>query len=156
VRPDRPAPTLLELGPAATIDPLTRAWREALPGPSAQEAGAALRAAVWDPIAPHVAGCQRLILAPDGALLQVPLDALPVSSGEPACLLDRFEVRFVLSGRDLFRHLDATPTSPPVVLGEPAAPPSAPASTPGAKWLARLWGRLRRALGKPAQADEQK
>lgn len=144
------APLLLDLDSAATLDPLLAHWREDLTaGHTSSAAAAALRTAVWERIAPHVADCRGLVLAPDGNLLHVPLDALPLAdapAGEPVpCLLDRFLTRQVLSGRDLLRDEDATPTDPPVVVaGESVA------STASVRPLGRFGSWLRQKLHRGA------
>lgn len=83
--------------------------------------GAALRALVVDPLTPLVAGHDRLIVAPDGALVAVPLAILPDGDGH---LLDRFTISYLGSGRDLVRsgtaHRVGPPTTEPVVVAAPA------------------------------------
>jgi len=87
-------PWYVDLGPAAAIDARVREWREAVAasgvpaGPLAREAearvrsaGAALREAVLDPIAGHLASARRVLVVPDGTLHMVNLAALPDSSG---------------------------------------------------------------------------
>lgn len=85
------APKLVELGDAASIDRLVEAWRRhfaAAPdagGQSPREAerryrrsGDALRARIWDPLQPLVAGAARVLVVPDGTLHVVGLASLPV------------------------------------------------------------------------------
>jgi CHAT domain-containing protein len=49
-------------------------------------AGAALRKKIWDPIAPHLKGTQRVFIVPDGALHLVSFAALP--TGQSSYLLE--------------------------------------------------------------------
>src|SRR5262249_6843976 len=141
-----PAPAVLDLGPAAELDGLTRAWRGALESGSSDEAGAALREAVWGRVLPLVEGCRGLVLAPDGEMYHLPLGAGPRAGG--GVVRDRFEVRQVLSGRDLLRWAtppswEGEPLRPALVVGDPeGADPVAPGPL-----LSRWWGRLRRAVG---------
>jgi len=81
----RAQPTTVSLDRVAAIDALVDAWRAATsraPAPSTSEqaslaAGDALRAAIWDPVARHVASAQRIFIVPDGELLFVNFAALP-------------------------------------------------------------------------------
>ena len=80
---------LIPLGPANVIEELVARWREqAGLNPSRQpertraereydEAGRALRRAVWDPVASATAEADRVFLVPDGALCLVNFDVLP-------------------------------------------------------------------------------
>jgi tetratricopeptide (TPR) repeat protein len=63
-------------------------------------AGAALRARIWEPLQPHVAGAQRVFVVPDGALNFVSFSALPV--GRDQYLIETGTVVHYLSAeRDL-------------------------------------------------------
>jgi CHAT domain-containing protein len=53
----------------------------ARPEADAQEAGAALRRAAWDPVAALLGDATRVYVVPDGALLGVPFAALPDDRG---------------------------------------------------------------------------
>ena len=132
---------LLDLGEAAAIDRLiavlrlgiTRDLREIRraivpPGPGAQGAanpvdpvdptGAALRELVFDPIVALGTG-RRFILAPDGELNRLPFEVLPDPDG--GYLLDRYELSYLSSGRDLLR-LASPPArgTKPFVVAAPA------------------------------------
>ena len=107
-------PRLLPLGDAATIDRLTTSWRAAIASTvtsdparasarelEARRVGERLRARVWDPLGPAVAGARRVFVVPDGALHLVPLAALPAGRGY---LLERGPVLHTLSAeRDVPR-----------------------------------------------------
>jgi len=84
-------PEAVKLGAAQAIDGLVAKWRgdiavEALgartasgvPRASSRGSGAALRAKVWDPLAPHLDGAHLVLIVPDGMLGLVPFAALPV------------------------------------------------------------------------------
>ena len=134
-------PAVFDLGPSKEIDENVAAWRQWLEtAGSSGDAGAgpALYAALFAPLASAVADCRGLIFAPDGELLHLPIDALPMPDGRH--LLNRFEVLHVLSGRDLLRRRVETALAPPFVLG--AGRPAASSLEPG--WR----GRLRRLLGR--------
>src|SRR5262249_58994325 len=96
--------------------------------------GGALRAAVFDPLGPALAGRARLLLAPDGDLTRLPFETLPVGGRR---LLDDYRISYLGCGRDVLRF-GAVPAGQPtgaVVLADPdfdlgAAAP-APATPPG-------------------------
>jgi CHAT domain-containing protein/tetratricopeptide (TPR) repeat protein len=100
-------PVVVSLGTAAEIDGRVAAWRRAIalegaPVPSSarrdagyRAAAVSLRAAVWDPVAPHVAGASRVFLVPDGALHLVSWAALP--DGD----------RYLVEGGAVFHYLSA-------------------------------------------------
>jgi CHAT domain-containing protein/tetratricopeptide (TPR) repeat protein len=73
----------VELGPCAPIDDAVETWRQALvsPGASGREAGERLRKLVLDPLREAAGGAKRWIVALDGSLHRVPLDALPLEEG---------------------------------------------------------------------------
>src|SRR5262249_37825493 len=81
------------LGDAGRIDAGVDAWRRELERESRglslasgsseesyNEVASKLRAAVWDPIAPKVAGSRKVFVVPDAALNLVSLAALPVDA----------------------------------------------------------------------------
>jgi CHAT domain-containing protein/tetratricopeptide (TPR) repeat protein len=105
-------PEFVSLGTARVIDSLIGRWRSdigaaakggAALGSSAHSlriAGIGLRAAVWDPLAPHLRGARMVFVVPDGALNLVPIVALPGHRSE--FLLDEIPVVHYLSAeRDL-------------------------------------------------------
>lgn len=95
VLPSREArPIAVALGSAARVDSLVGAWREEMSrfksrpvrgGLEAearyQQATRALREAVWDPVAPHLAGARLVFVVPDGTLNLLNLAALPTADG---------------------------------------------------------------------------
>jgi CHAT domain-containing protein/tetratricopeptide (TPR) repeat protein len=112
LRPRAKDPVAVALGPAATIDALVARWkREAASGALAaaspadaerayRTAGDAIRRAVWDPVAGHVAGASTVFLVPDGALSLVTFASFPV--GESAYLIESGPlVHYLSAERDL-------------------------------------------------------
>jgi CHAT domain-containing protein/Tfp pilus assembly protein PilF len=100
LRTGRP-PIAVPLGSASRIDAAVSQWRahvaRALP---TRASGAALRQLVWEPIASHLSGAQRLFVVPDGSLSLVTFDALPV--GEDAWLIEEAPViHYLTAERDL-------------------------------------------------------
>jgi len=94
-------PWLLDLGLASHIDPQIAAWYAQLRTGQLSPDAAGLRRALIDRLWPLLLDGKGLILAADGEFLNVPLDLLPTEEG---LLLDRFEIRHVLCGRDLLRR----------------------------------------------------
>jgi CHAT domain-containing protein len=108
-------PVLVDLGAAATIDRLVASWRdEAAHGVTKagrtprqaerayRQAGTALRARIWDPLAAHVTGATRILVVPDGALQAVGFAALPV--GTDRYLADtELAFHYLTTERDVLR-----------------------------------------------------
>src|SRR5205823_4046237 len=101
-------------------------------GRAADRAGRALRATVFDKLTEALGGRRRLVLAPDGELVHVPFEVLPLEDGRR--LLDHYTVNYVSTGHDVLRFgapLGASAAEPVVVadldfdLG--GRPPTAPA-----------------------------
>jgi CHAT domain-containing protein/Tfp pilus assembly protein PilF len=80
VRPGRPV-ARIELGAVAPITNAIDAWRPVLisreAAPTINDAAAALRHLIWDPLEAHLAGITSVLVSPDGPIGQVPLGALP-------------------------------------------------------------------------------
>lgn len=89
LRPGDPAPRVVELGRADSIDVAISAWRQSLlaqgASPAARAAGERVRKLVWDPLAAGLAGASDVYVVPDGELHRVNWYALPVGR-------DRFQV----------------------------------------------------------------
>jgi len=103
----------VELGPATDVDALVEAWRAAVErvetsgGTNRLDlqrldmAGAALRAAVWDPVAAHLPAAGRVYVVPDGRLTEVPLGASPLGDGR--YLLEERELAYLTAPAELLR-----------------------------------------------------
>jgi len=77
---------VVSLGAARTIDEQVASWAREAGSPLGDEAdlrraGAGLRRRIWDPLAEHLEGAERVFLVPDGALHLVNFAALPVEEG---------------------------------------------------------------------------
>jgi CHAT domain-containing protein/tetratricopeptide (TPR) repeat protein len=127
----------IDLGEAAPIDELIRGLRRSITGEDVSavrdmvvdrsslndvspvdrgRAGAALRAAVFDPLVPFFHGRTRLLLAPEGDLCRLPFEVLPDRTGRS--LIDDYAISYLSCGRDLLRHgvrSSVRPTAPLVV-----------------------------------------
>jgi CHAT domain-containing protein/Flp pilus assembly protein TadD len=137
VRRDAP-PRMIDLGEAAEIESAVEKFRRyTLTGTEADQvtAGLALRAAVFDPLLATLGGARKLLLAPDGALLWLPFDALPTEQGD--YLVDEgYRITYLSTGRDLLRS-GVSPLEEPgpaLVVADPdfelAAPDAAPGTLP--------------------------
>ena len=79
----------------------------------------ALRAAVFDKLVPALAGCKRLLLAPDSELSRLPFEVLPTASGHR--LMEEYAISYLSCGRDVLRFGAASSGQPaaPVVVANP-------------------------------------
>jgi len=96
---------VVSLGAARTIDEQVASWAREAGSPHGGEAdlrraGASLRRRIWDPLAEHLEGAEKVLLVPDGALHLVNFAALPVEGGR--YLVEEGPLLHVLSAeRDL-------------------------------------------------------
>jgi tetratricopeptide (TPR) repeat protein len=159
---DPDAVRLIDLGDAGLIDRLIAAFRAGILGraearPGETPPGAALRIALFEPLAETLGGRRRLLLAPDGDLTWLPWEVLPTADGRR--LLDDYAFSYVGVGRDVLRFAGqpAGQPTPPLVVADPAfeleaAPePVAPPPRPG--FWSRLFSRSR--PGSPAEEPDR-
>jgi CHAT domain-containing protein len=101
VRPDRPV-VLRELGNAELVHSAIHLWRQSVTAGNSPDADAArqLRQRLWQPIANGLDGIDTVLIAPDGALADLPFAALP---GEKpgSFLLEQYTFGYLSSGRQL-------------------------------------------------------
>jgi CHAT domain-containing protein/tetratricopeptide (TPR) repeat protein len=114
--------------------------------PAATAAGtSAAYDAFWKPLEPALENVKRVYVSPDGVLNQVPIGLLADSNGK--LLLEKYEIRYVNSTKDLLRPKHSATSKTAVLLGNPkfdlseaeqraaltklgmAAAPAAPAAT---------------------------
>jgi CHAT domain-containing protein/tetratricopeptide (TPR) repeat protein len=115
------APRWVELGEAAPIDAQVHAFRKALAtrDPGIRPAARALTRAILDPIEADLAGITRLLIAPDSELSVIPFAAL--SDAKNQFLIQRFELSYLTSGRDLLRLADRLPArASSLIVADPA------------------------------------
>jgi CHAT domain-containing protein len=92
---------------AAALDQAVAQWRAAIKDRQASAAAQKLRRLLWTPLAKHMPkGCHTLVLAPDGALTQLPWAALPISK-EGRVLLEGYAVAVVPHGPYLLECLSS-------------------------------------------------
>jgi CHAT domain-containing protein len=75
-------------------------------------------ARVWAPLTNHLQGASRVIISPDGELNFLPFAALITPDGKYLC--EKYEVGYVVSGRDLLTRFDEPATNKPALFGDPA------------------------------------
>jgi CHAT domain-containing protein len=72
---------VVELGPGQPIDKAVDAWRREIAGKGSIDKGEpparVLARKVWQPLEKYVAGCDTVLVAPDGSLARMPFAALP-------------------------------------------------------------------------------
>ena len=83
------------------------------------DAGSALRAALFDRLAPALGSRTRLLIAPDGDLTRLPFEVLPTADGRR--LIDDYQISYLSCGRDVLRFGAAATGQPgePLVVADP-------------------------------------
>jgi CHAT domain-containing protein len=138
------APRWFELGPAEPIERRIRGFRDMLRAPSSparnqsrgielaavsgvRTAGRDLGRLLLDPIQADLAGADRILFAPDGELSVIPFAALQIArraqpaapapaAGASEFLIERVEIDYLTSGRDLLSRPERTATSEPSLI----------------------------------------
>ena len=117
------APVLVPIGASLPIDEAVRAWRRALvartPAPM-HAAALELSRRVWEPFKPHLEGATTVLVAPDGALMQFPLAALP-GHRPGTYLLEDLAIGYVSSAHRLVQMLAAPSEAKPKSTEDKAA-----------------------------------
>lgn len=105
-----------DLGDAAAIDAQVQQFSAALRDPTASPAVAAraLSALIFEPILSHVGGVNHLLISPDSQLNRIPFEALPGEDG--AYLVERYQISYLNSGRDLLKLGRTAPSRQPAVI----------------------------------------
>ncbi len=115
----------------------------------------ALRAALFDRLAPLLVGQTRLLLAPDGDLARLPFEVLPTADGRR--LIDDYQISYLSCGRDVLRFGAASTAepAPPMILADPdfdlETVTIRELSQPKAGFWTRLLGRSKKAPETPEQ-----
>lgn len=121
----------VDLGLAETIDAAAQEVRTAIEQapiqleqsgrPQAERAVAGplskLSQLVLEPWLAHAGAAVRIELSPDGNLWLVPWSALPLPDGRYA--VEKFDIRYQTSGRELVAPAEPLPVGPPVVFADP-------------------------------------
>ena len=116
---NRTSPALVSLGEADTLEisVLQDYWHRVEGGPSAAGSGVEFYRTLWKPLVPKLAGAKRVYISPDGLFNQISLAAVPSDDG--GLLIEKYDVRIVLSTKDLLRQKSATTTRTVVLIGDP-------------------------------------
>lgn len=113
-------PLACDLGPGATIDTTIGNLLSALTNPEAdwEEPAKALKQLVLAPAREGLGKSAKWFLSPDGQLSLVPFGVLPLADGK-ATLVDKIELVYVTSGRDLLRKSEGESKTTVAVLADP-------------------------------------
>ena len=140
------APSILDLGDAATIDQLIGKYRREIAGEGgvredagpdghtpgrrglgaegllageSTEVGHELRRRVWDPVVSHMRDPSLVVVSPDGELTTLPLETFPLDDG--SYLIDHLVLHYVSVGRDLLKwgRTPRTQATEPIVVAAP-------------------------------------
>jgi CHAT domain-containing protein/Tfp pilus assembly protein PilF len=152
-------PEWLDLGDAASINQSVEQFRLDLANPQVQpdtdKHARQLDRQVMQPIRKRLGNVQHILLSPDGALNQIPFEALQDENGKE--LIDRYAFSYLTSGRDLVRFaVLPSSTNPPVVLADidyNNAPEIASATRGGSRRSRDLTERYGELKGAKAEAD---
>jgi tetratricopeptide (TPR) repeat protein len=134
---------------------MARRREEAAPT-AESDAGLALRATLFDRLAPALGSRTRLLIAPDGDLARLPFEVLPTGDGRR--LIDAYQISYLSCGRDVLRFGAGVTgqTGDPLVVADPDFDLEAMISTgpvpakPG--FWSRLLGRGKKTIGSPTQS----
>lgn len=110
-RPERGKIELLDLGPAAELEPIIAAYRAEIKMKSSgdeqhdsQRLGTlaeTLYRRVMGPLLPYLQGVSQLVVSPDGALNLVPFEVF--AGPDQRYLVEQYAIHYLPSGRDLVR-----------------------------------------------------
>jgi CHAT domain-containing protein/Tfp pilus assembly protein PilF len=112
----------VDLGEAATIDRAVNGWRQALRGNrvDAKRLARQVDEKIMRPVRSLLQPGQirHLLIAPDGSLNLIPFAALVDEQNQ--YLIERYNISYLTSGRDLLRLLDSSPSqAAPLVVADP-------------------------------------
>ncbi|NEO31714.1 MAG: tetratricopeptide repeat protein [Symploca sp. SIO3C6] len=76
---------------------------------------------IFDKILPYLNSHQNLIIAPDGDLNLLPFQILPLNTTGEELLIDKYNISYLSSGRDILRSRISTkrPASAPMIIADP-------------------------------------
>jgi CHAT domain-containing protein len=90
---------------------------EGASGSAAPVEASAAYYAFWKPLEPALAGAQRIYIAADGVLNQIPIGLLSDPSGK--LLLEKYQLRYVNSTRDLLSPHNTATSKAAILFGDP-------------------------------------
>jgi hypothetical protein len=102
----------------------------------------ALRAALFDRLAPALGSRRRLLIAPDSDLTRLPFEVLPTADGRR--LIDDYQISYLSCGRDVLRFGTAATGHPgdPLVVADPDFDLDTVSVREPAQLKAGFWSRL--------------
>jgi CHAT domain-containing protein/tetratricopeptide (TPR) repeat protein len=130
--------------------------REETPSTPVSDAGAGLRLALFDRLAPALGSRTRLLIAPDGDLTRLPFEALPTGNGR--CMIDDYQISYLSCGRDVLRFGTGVTGQPgePLIVADPDFDLEEMITTgpvPANPWFwSRLIGRCKKAIKTPLKS----
>ncbi|HET9396269.1 MAG TPA: CHAT domain-containing protein, partial [Nitrospiraceae bacterium] len=116
----RGTPLTIDMGDAQSLDARIGACRATFSDPArgdVKQCAMALYVKLFKPLQPHLQSVRHLLMAPDGALNLVPMAALADERGQ--YLVQRFEVSYLSSGRELLRPTRPAAGGADVVIASP-------------------------------------
>jgi CHAT domain-containing protein len=133
-------PSLVDIGDARVIEASVRDFLQAAQDPThhgVEQRARSLSDKLVKPLHAHLHGVERLLISPDGMLSLVPVAALLDESDQ--YLVQRFEITYLTSGRDLLRMTSPSSSQHGTVIiadpdyGKPVRSLAATESRPGAR-----------------------
>ncbi len=118
----------VDLGPAGAIEPHVQAVLHAIASAEdgeiksdadapVREALASVSTRLFEPLLAHAGSERHLVLSPDGLLWLLPWSALLTNEGQ--YLVQQYDLRYVVSGRDLIAPSRTSPSSSPLIVADP-------------------------------------
>ncbi|HEY1578970.1 MAG TPA: CHAT domain-containing tetratricopeptide repeat protein [Terracidiphilus sp.] len=125
VRPDmQDQPQFIDLGEEGALESAARselqdsvAARGVLEEPVATIPGEKLYPLLWKPLERALGDASRVYVAPDGILNRIPLGIIPTAAGQ--LLMERYDLRLVLSTKDLLHSSAAHRSGTALLIGDP-------------------------------------
>jgi WD40 repeat protein/CHAT domain-containing protein/tetratricopeptide (TPR) repeat protein len=122
---------MIDLGPAREIEMVIREFREQMAEEVMGDIKLGERSAekkirsslakishlVLEPLLPHIEKKDRWLICPDGETWLIPYAALPIVDNKYA--VEKYRIRYMVSGRDLLWTAPAMKTNPPLVMAAP-------------------------------------
>ena len=117
----------VDLGDADQIDGAVQAFIQQLQLPHVPfQSTRELESLLVDPITPYLQGIDHLLVSPDGQLNLLPFEALQTETGADY-LVQRYQISYLNSGRDLLRFGTVQPSrNPAVIVANPDYETAAP------------------------------
>jgi CHAT domain-containing protein len=117
LHPEELRPELLFFGGSSPIEAAVADLRRYANDPErARKASEHLYTMIWAPLEGKLGHVRRIYISPDGVLQFVPFASLGPADGP--LLIERFEIGYLASGRDLVHHIETRYTGPAELFGD--------------------------------------